>query len=257
MWSGSMLIDAVWVSVAVLEWLHSEERRSRRIDLETLACPRRPVRGVHDRPLPAQVAPLLLGVPLCLAAGWFELTRALGGREVAWVYAFEWPMYAVAGPRCGGGSGTEIPLPPNASTAPPERRPGAGRLAALPRRPAGGRPARRRHRPRAPARQNSCPSSASTATAENSRVRYWIEAWKTRVGRAATPHRTRDAQGVDLTQEQGTEDDSGRRVEHGRVRDRPQRQRGRDHRPGVDDDARDHERRASPRPAASALRRPA
>ena len=42
-------------------------------------------------------APLLLGVPLCLAAGWFELTRALGGREVAWVYAFEWPAYAVAG----------------------------------------------------------------------------------------------------------------------------------------------------------------
>jgi putative copper resistance protein D len=45
MWSGSMLIDAVWVSVAVLEWLHTEERRSHRIDLETLATARRPVSG--------------------------------------------------------------------------------------------------------------------------------------------------------------------------------------------------------------------
>jgi cytochrome c oxidase assembly factor CtaG len=45
MWSGSMLIDAVWVSVAVLDWLHSEEKRSHRIDLETLAAPRRPVSG--------------------------------------------------------------------------------------------------------------------------------------------------------------------------------------------------------------------
>jgi hypothetical protein len=40
---------------------------------------------------------LFLGVPGCLAAGWFELTRAMGGREVAWVYTFEWPFYAVAG----------------------------------------------------------------------------------------------------------------------------------------------------------------
>jgi hypothetical protein len=40
-----MLIDAVWVSVAVLDWLHSEEKRSHRIDLETLAAQRRPVSG--------------------------------------------------------------------------------------------------------------------------------------------------------------------------------------------------------------------
>ncbi|MDX6245865.1 MAG: putative rane protein [Frankiales bacterium] len=45
MWSGTMLIDAVWVSVALLEWLHNEEKRSRRIDLETLATVRRPVSG--------------------------------------------------------------------------------------------------------------------------------------------------------------------------------------------------------------------
>jgi hypothetical protein len=41
--------------------------------------------------------PLVLGVPGCLAAGWFELTRALAGREVAWVYVFEWPLYALVG----------------------------------------------------------------------------------------------------------------------------------------------------------------
>jgi hypothetical protein len=41
--------------------------------------------------------PLFLGLPGCLAAGWFELTRALGGREIAWIYTFEWPLYAVVG----------------------------------------------------------------------------------------------------------------------------------------------------------------
>jgi hypothetical protein len=39
----------------------------------------------------------LVGVPGCFAAGWFELTRALGGREIAWVYTFEWPLYGIAG----------------------------------------------------------------------------------------------------------------------------------------------------------------
>jgi cytochrome c oxidase assembly factor CtaG len=38
MWAGSMIIDSVWVSLAVLDWLHSEERRSHRLDLETLAA---------------------------------------------------------------------------------------------------------------------------------------------------------------------------------------------------------------------------
>jgi cytochrome c oxidase assembly factor CtaG len=45
MWGGSMLIDSVWVSLAVLEWLHSEERRSHRVDLETLAMPTRPIQA--------------------------------------------------------------------------------------------------------------------------------------------------------------------------------------------------------------------
>jgi putative copper resistance protein D len=45
MWSGSMLIDSVWVSVAVLAWLKSEERRAHRVDLDTLSRPTRPLNG--------------------------------------------------------------------------------------------------------------------------------------------------------------------------------------------------------------------
>lgn len=40
---------------------------------------------------------LLFALPGCLAAGWFEFTRALAGREIAWVYAFEWPLFGVLG----------------------------------------------------------------------------------------------------------------------------------------------------------------
>jgi cytochrome c oxidase assembly factor CtaG len=43
MWSGSMVIDSIWVTLAVLEWLHSEERRSHRLDLQTLAMPTLPI----------------------------------------------------------------------------------------------------------------------------------------------------------------------------------------------------------------------
>ena len=39
-------------------------------------------------------AALLVVVPGCLAAGWFELTRALAGNELSWVYVFEWPFFA-------------------------------------------------------------------------------------------------------------------------------------------------------------------
>lgn len=40
---------------------------------------------------------LLVALPGCLAAGWFELTRAMAGREIAWAYAFEWPLFGVLG----------------------------------------------------------------------------------------------------------------------------------------------------------------
>jgi len=41
--------------------------------------------------------PFVIAVAGCLSAGWFELTRARAGREVAWVYAVEWPLFAIVG----------------------------------------------------------------------------------------------------------------------------------------------------------------
>ena len=38
---------------------------------------------------------LAIVVPGCAAAGVFELTRALGGNELSWVYVFEWPLFGV------------------------------------------------------------------------------------------------------------------------------------------------------------------
>jgi hypothetical protein len=40
---------------------------------------------------------LLAGLALCGLGSWVEWTRALEGRTVAWVYAFEWPLFAVLG----------------------------------------------------------------------------------------------------------------------------------------------------------------
>jgi putative membrane protein len=37
MWAGSMLIDTVWVALAVMAWLRSEGRLATKIDLQTLA----------------------------------------------------------------------------------------------------------------------------------------------------------------------------------------------------------------------------
>jgi hypothetical protein len=46
MWGGSMVIDTIWVSLAVLAWLRSESRLATRIDVQTLselpALPGRP-----------------------------------------------------------------------------------------------------------------------------------------------------------------------------------------------------------------------
>ena len=36
----------------------------------------------------------LVAIPACLAAGAFELSRALGGNQLSWVYAVEWPVIA-------------------------------------------------------------------------------------------------------------------------------------------------------------------
>lgn len=42
-------------------------------------------------------ATLLAGLALCAVASWIEWRRALDGRAIAWVYAFEWPLFAVLG----------------------------------------------------------------------------------------------------------------------------------------------------------------
>lgn len=34
-------------------------------------------------------------IVVCLGAGWFELGRAREGHQIAWVYTFEWPVFAV------------------------------------------------------------------------------------------------------------------------------------------------------------------
>ena len=38
---------------------------------------------------------LLVGLALCTAAFWFELSRAEGGNSLSWAYVFEWPLFAV------------------------------------------------------------------------------------------------------------------------------------------------------------------
>ncbi len=42
-------------------------------------------------------AALVAGLALCAAATWLEWTRAHAGHAVAWVYTFEWPLFAVLG----------------------------------------------------------------------------------------------------------------------------------------------------------------
>lgn len=41
--------------------------------------------------------PLVVGVSVCVLAGWFELSRARQGHTIAWVYVFEWPGFAIVG----------------------------------------------------------------------------------------------------------------------------------------------------------------
>ncbi len=35
---------------------------------------------------------LVIGLVLCVAAFWFELSRAIGGNALSWAYVFEWPL---------------------------------------------------------------------------------------------------------------------------------------------------------------------
>ncbi len=38
---------------------------------------------------------VLIVAPACLAAGWWQATRALAGNELSWVYSVEWPIFAI------------------------------------------------------------------------------------------------------------------------------------------------------------------
>lgn len=38
---------------------------------------------------------LLVIVPGCLIAGWWQLHQALGGNGLSWAYTFEWPCFAI------------------------------------------------------------------------------------------------------------------------------------------------------------------
>jgi hypothetical protein len=40
---------------------------------------------------------LAFGLAICLAAGGYELYRALGGNTLSWAYVFEWPLFGAFG----------------------------------------------------------------------------------------------------------------------------------------------------------------
>ena len=42
-------------------------------------------------------AAVVLWVPACLIAGWWQVTRALGGNGLSYLYSVEWPAFAIVG----------------------------------------------------------------------------------------------------------------------------------------------------------------
>lgn len=40
---------------------------------------------------------MVLWVPGCLIAGWWQVTRALGGNGLSYLYSVEWPCFALVG----------------------------------------------------------------------------------------------------------------------------------------------------------------
>lgn len=38
---------------------------------------------------------LIVVVPLCFVAGWWQLHQALSGNSLSWAYTVEWPIFAV------------------------------------------------------------------------------------------------------------------------------------------------------------------
>lgn len=53
-------------------------------------------RWLSGRALLLHVA-LLIWFPGCLVAMWWQVTVALGGNSLGWLYAIEWPVFAVLG----------------------------------------------------------------------------------------------------------------------------------------------------------------
>jgi DNA-binding transcriptional regulator of glucitol operon len=56
---------------------------------------------VHERWLSRRALALHLAVvvwvPGCLAAGWWQVTRALDGNGLSYLYSVEWPVFALVG----------------------------------------------------------------------------------------------------------------------------------------------------------------
>ena len=40
---------------------------------------------------------MVLWVPMCLLAGWWQVTRALDGNGLSYLYSVEWPIFAIVG----------------------------------------------------------------------------------------------------------------------------------------------------------------
>ncbi len=54
---------------------------------------RRSIRWLSGRALLLHLA-LVLSVPVCLFAAWWQVQRALSGNTLSFVYVFEWPAFA-------------------------------------------------------------------------------------------------------------------------------------------------------------------
>jgi DNA-binding transcriptional regulator of glucitol operon len=53
-------------------------------------------RWLSKRALTLHLA-VVLWFPGCLVAGWWQVTRALGGNDLSYLYSVEWPVFAVVG----------------------------------------------------------------------------------------------------------------------------------------------------------------
>ena len=40
---------------------------------------------------------IVLWVPICLVAGWWQVTRAFDGNGLSYLYSVEWPLFAIVG----------------------------------------------------------------------------------------------------------------------------------------------------------------